>query len=514
MRLTDHADERPDHPACIDVARGFTLSFGELERRSRAAALLLRAHGLGRDDAVCMLVPNRAEFFELAWAAQRTGLRWTPLNTHLNADDAAYIVGDTGATVIVADASLGALAIAIAEAVPALVHRFSCNGAIDGFAPYEAARDGLLGQPLGDESEGIDMLYSSGTTGRPKGVRFPLPDGPIGTPGRIDVLTAEVYGGTAASRFLCPAPLYHAAPLRFSMAFQRLGATVVLQDRFDASQVLAAIDVHAITHTALVPTMFSRLLKLPAAERLAADTSSLRHVIHGAAPCPPDVKRAMIDWWGPVLDEYYAATEGVGYCSITSEEWLARPGSVGRPVRGRAHVLDEDGRELGPTEVGLVYFETDGAFEYHNDAAKTASVKNARGWVTLGDIGWVDRDGYLYLTDREADVIISGGVNIYPREAEDVLITHPAVDDVGVIGEPDAEMGERTVAVVKLRPGVAPSAELSAELLGYCTARLSAFKCPRRIDFATELPRLPTGKLQRRVLRAQYRVSGDDHGAE
>lgn len=513
MRLTDHARERPDHLACIDASRGAQLDYRQLERRSRAAALLLRSGGLGRDEAVCFLMPNRLEFFELAWAAQRTGLRWTPLNTHLNGDDAAYIVGDTGATTIVADASLGELAETVAAAVPALVHRFSCNGSIPGYEPYEASRDRFLDEPLDDEAEGIDMLYSSGTTGRPKGVRFALPEGPIGTPGRIDVLTAEVYHGTSESRFLCPAPLYHAAPMRFSMAFQRLGATVVLFDRFDASQVLAAIDEYAITHTALVPTMFSRLLKLPAAEREAADTSSLQHVIHGAAPCPPDVKRAMIDWWGPVLDEYYAATEGIGYCSITSEEWLARPGSVGRPVRGRAHIVDEAGGELPPGSDGLIYFETFGRFEYHNDVDKTASVRNAEGWVTLGDIGRVDADGYLYLTDREADLVISGGVNIYPREAEDVLITHPAVDDVGVIGEPEPELGERLIAVVALRPGYRPSAELADQLLAHCRARLSAYKCPRRIDFAERLPRLPTGKLVRRVLRDEYRLR-DDHRTE
>lgn len=505
MRLTDHAHGRPDHPACVDVARGVTVSFAQLERRSRAAALVLRACGLGPDDAVCFLMPNRAEFFELAWAAQRSALRWTPLNTHLNADDAAYIVGDTGATVLIADATLGALAQAIADAAPHVTHRFVCNGTLEGFTSYEQARDAVGDQPLPGEAEGIDMLYSSGTTGRPKGVRFPLPDGPIGTPGRIDVLTAEVYQGTADSRFLCAAPLYHAAPLRFSMAFQRLGATVVLHERFDAAAVLRAIEEHKITHTALVPTMFSRLLKLPAELRHSVDTSSLQHVIHGAAPCPPDVKRAMIEWWGPVLDEYYAATEGIGYCSITSEEWLARPGSVGRPVRGRAHVLDEQGRELPPGEEGLIYFETAGRFEYHNDAAKTASVTNDRGWITLGDIGRVDADGYLYLTDREADVIITGGVNIYPRESEDVLITHPAVDDVGVIGEPDPELGERAVAAVTLRPGVTASPALAEELLGYCRERLSAYKCPRRIDFVASLPRLPTGKLQRRVLRDGYR---------
>ena len=352
------------------------------------------------------------------------------------------------------------------------------------------------------------MLYSSGTTGWPKGVRKPLPGTRFGDPASIPAQIAQgLTAGNAGadSVYLCPAPLYHSAPLVGSMSWQRVGATVVLMENFDPRQCLELIERYRVTDAQFVPTMFVRMLRLPRAERERYDVSSLRRVLHTAAPCPIAVKRRMLEWWGPIIDEYYSGTEDLGATYISAQEWLAHPGSVGRPI-AECHIVGLDGEELAVGQVGVVYFAGGRGFEYHNDPDKTASVINGKGWRTLGDMGFLDEDGYLYLTDRRAHMIISGGVNIYPQEAENVLAGHPAVADVAIIGVPDDEMGEAVKAVVRLIDSVVPEADLEADLIAYCHAELASCKCPRSVDFVDDLPRDPNGKLYKRLLREGYWV--------
>jgi fatty-acyl-CoA synthase len=388
--------------------------------------------------------------------------------------------------------------------------RISGRGRLDGFEDLDAVVAAEPSGPLDDEREGREMLYSSGTTGRPKGVRKELPGTPFGDPSSTPVVLARALaaqgggsGAGAGSVYLCPAPLYHSAPLVYSMSMQRLGATVVVMPRFDPARCLELIERHRVTHAQFVPTMFVRMLRLPAEERARHDVSSLRLVMHAAAPCPIAVKRQMLEWWGPIIHEYYAGTEDIGSSFISPEEWLAHPGSVGRPL-DECHIVGDDGAELQAGQAGVIYFAGGRPFEYHNDPGKTASVTDDRGWRTLGDIGYLDEDGYLYLTDRQAHMIISGGVNIYPQEAENVLAGHPAVVDVAVIGVPDAEMGEAVKAVVQPVDPAAAGPDLAAELLAACRAELATYKCPRDVDFVTELPRDPNGKLYKRRLRARY----------
>ena len=335
---------------------------------------------------------------------------------------------------------------------------------------------------------------------------------PYGTGGAFDGLVQGLFGFSSATTYLCPAPLYHAAPLGWSMSTQRIGGTVVVLDHFDPDVVLDAIAQHRVTHAQFVPTHFVRLLKLDPARRAAADLSSLEMVIHAAAPCPPDVKEAMLEWWGPIIHEYYSGSEGAGFCAIGPEEWRTHRGSVGRSLLGPVHIVGADGEEVAVGETGQVWFESGATFEYHGDPAKTAEAIDHRGWATIGDIGHLDDEGYLYLTDRVSHTVISGGVNIYPREIEDVLIGHPKVLDVAVIGVPDEEMGERLLAVVEAMPGVTPGADLAAELQQHCREHLAGFKCPREVTFVDELPRLPTGKVRKSELRRQHGTwSGDAH---
>jgi long-chain acyl-CoA synthetase len=361
-----------------------------------------------------------------------------------------------------------------------------------------------LAVPLEDECEGAEFLYSSGTTGRPKGVVSDVSLAPIGTPPAFLSGLQQLYGFDAETVYLSPAPLHHSAPLRAAMLLHRLGATTVVMDRFDAAWTLELVERYRVTHTQMVPTMFVRLLRLPAERRAQHDLSSLRCMIHAAAPCPPDVKAAMIDWLGPIVCEYYSATEMYAYTCIDSADWLAHRGSVGRALFGALHILDDSGRELPFGEPGTVWAESGPAFEYHNDPVKSAQARNERGWTTVGDIGYLDADGYLYLTDPKADMIIVGGVNVYPQEAENALIGHPAVEDVAVVGIPHPELGEEVKGVVQPRLGITPDAALEAELIDYCRQRLAYYKCPRSIDFVDELPRQPTGKLYRRLLRDRY----------
>jgi fatty-acyl-CoA synthase len=403
-------------------------------------------------------------------------------------------------------------AVALAAQVPGLEVRLAFGGPVDGFDDYEQALAAASSAPLADQPAGADMLYSSGTTGLPKAVRSALPERQVDEPGDLMVgVFGKVYGFDADTRYLSPAPLYHAAPLRFGGIVHATGGTLFVMTSFDAERALAAVEEHAITHSQWVPTMFVRMLKLPAAVRERFDTSSLRVAVHAAAPCPVEVKQQMIDWWGPVLQEYYAATEAVGVTLIDSHAWLDHPGSVGRAALGVLRICDEadpDQPELPTGEDGLVYFERDVMpFSYHNDPAKTREAQHPHheNWATTGDIGHVDDEGYLYLTDRRAFMIISGGANIYPQEVENALTLHPAVHDVAVIGVPDPDMGEVVKAVVQPAPGVQPGDALAEELIEHVRSRIAHVKAPRSVDFVDSLPRTPTGKLLKRALRDSYR---------
>jgi long-chain acyl-CoA synthetase len=501
---TGHAEQTPDAPALVMATSGDTVSYAALEDRSRRLAQALRSRGVPAGDHVAVLMENNRHYLPVAWAAQRSGLYYTAINSHLRRGEVQYVLDDCGAVALIASEAMAEVVAGLDLArVPVRVG----VGDLPGFERYEDVVAGAARLPAEDEAEGREMLYSSGTTGRPKGVRKPLPGTPLGDPSATPVLLAQALsaqGGVGpGSVYLCPAPLYHSAPLVYSMSMQRLGATVVVMERFDPRQCLEVIQRHGVTHAQFVPTMFIRMLRLPEAERERYDLSSLRFAIHAAAPCPVAVKRQMLEWWGPIIHEYYAGTEDIGSTYITPEEWLVHPGSVGRPL-GECHILDEDGEERPPGESGVVWFGGGRPFEYHNDPEKTASVTNDRGWRTLGDIGYLDEDGYLYLTDRRAHMIISGGVNIYPQEAENVLAGHPAVADVAVIGVPDPEMGEAVRAVVQPVDPAAAGPDLEAELLAHCRSELATYKCPRQVDFVTELPRDPNGKLYKRLLRERY----------
>jgi len=483
---------------------GESLSYREMDDGSNRFARLLRARGMTTGGHVAFLMENNIRYLELAWGAQRSGLYYTALNNHLRSNEVQYILDDCGATTLVTTPAMAeVVALLDLDHVP---NRFVVGGSLEGFDHYESSAKRCEPTPVDDESEGREMLYSSGTTGKPKGVRKTLPATPLGDPTAAPVQIAMGLASAGVgprSVYLSPAPLYHSAPLVYSMSMLRLGATVVIMESFDASACLALIERYGVTHAQFVPTMFVRMLKLPVSERSRYDLSSLGYAVHAAAPCPVDVKRQMLEWWGPIIHEYYAGTEDIGSTWITAREWLAHPGSVGRPV-SPAHIVDPDGGELGPGQEGTVYFEGGRPFDYHNDPDKTASITDSRGWRTLGDVGLLDEDGYLYLTDRQAHMIISGGVNIYPQEAENILGGHPSVVDVAVFGVPDPEMGEAVKAVVQpLDPSSAGPA-LEAELIDYCKSHLATYKCPRTVDFSSELPRDPNGKLYKRLLRERY----------
>ena len=451
MHPSIHAKTHPEKPAVILAETGESLNYASLDAASNRAAHLFRHHGLQSGDVVAFMLENSLDFYAMAWGAQRSGLYYVCMSTRLTVEEARYILSNSGAKMLIASASLAG----VAEQLHNPRTRLTLGGGMAGYAALETALAEQPDTPIADERAGTDMLYSSGTTGMPKGVRVALPDDPAIA--QVDPLTMLAVGllqFNADSIYLSPAPLYHAAPLRWSMRVHKLGGTVVLMQKFDAVGALAAIETYHVTCGQFVPTHFIRMLKLPEATRLGYDTSSLTCAIHAAAPCPVPVKRAMIDWWGPVIDEYYAGSEGNGMTFVRSPEWLAQVdkegvATVGRAVHGIVHICGEDGAEVPSRCEGTVYFESPTTFEYHGDPEKTRSSYNDRGWSTLGDVGWVDDDGFLYLTDRKNFMIISGGVNIYPQEIENHLVTHPAVADVAVFGGPHPEMGEEVVAVIQ-----------------------------------------------------------------
>lgn len=505
MHPKAHARATPDKPASIFVGSGEVVTYRELDESSNRCAHLFRRRGLGRGDAIGLLLTNDRHFHEPCWAAQRSGLYYTPLATHLTTDEIEYILRDCGAELVIVSRSLADAVAPLVGRLPAVHTWLMTGGTAPGFASYEDAVVAEPSHPIDDECEGQDMLYSSGTTGHPKGIRLPLEDRGLEEPTPMVLgLQHGFWQATADDVYLSPAPLYHSAPLRCTMAMHRIGATNVVLEKFDPEAALDAIERHRVTVSQWVPTMFVRLLRLAPEVRERFDLSSHRLAVHAAAPCPTEVKERMIEWWGPIVFEYYAATEANGSTSISSEEWLTHRGSVGRPQGCTIHILDDDGSELPVGEVGTVYFEGGARFDYHNDPQKTARSYSAEGWSTVGDMGRVDEDGYLYLTDRKAHMIITGGVNVYPQEAENLLATHPRVADVAVIGVPNPEFGEEVKAVVQALDPEEAGAELERELVEWCRARLSAVKCPRSVDFVEALPRGENGKLYKRHLRERY----------
>lgn len=502
-----HAAQFPDKPAVVMAGSGATLTYGQLDEQSRRLARYWYDTGLRKGDHVALLSDNVPEVFVVYWAALRSGLYITSVNHHLAPAEVSYIVNDSGSTALVVAAGVREQAVAILDDIPAVTQRLAFGGEVPGYGSYEDALAGAADEPLPSQPAGSDMLYSSGTTGRPKGIKVPLMGRQVDEPNPFAMLFAHLYGFNADTVYLSPAPIYHAAPLRFCGFVQSMGGTAVVMERFDADDALAAIEKYRITHSQWVPTMFVRMLKLPKETRLRHDTSSLKVAIHAAAPCPVEVKHSMIDWWGPILYEYYSSTEGNGVTFIDCENWLKRPGSVGSPALGVLHICDEEGTELPTGEAGLVYFEREERpFTYHNDDEKTRSACHPGHdtWTTTGDIGYVDDDGFLFLTDRKAFMIISGGVNIYPQEIENSLALHPQVLDVAVIGVPDAEMGEAVKAVVQPADPSADQDTLAAELTEFLRERIARYKVPRSFDFTDTLPRTPTGKLAKGLLRQKY----------
>ena len=502
-----HAQTQGQKPAYIMAGSGEVVTYTQLDARSNQGAQLFRSLGLQAGDVIAILMENNARFFEIAWAAQRAGLYYVCVSTKLTAAETQYILQDCGAKVFITSTAMGPLIDEIPALVPGLT-LYTVGGAHGPYADFETARAAMPETPISGESAGSDMLYSSGTTGRPKGVKPALSGGPIDAPNALQMMAQGLFGFSGDSLYLSPAPLYHAAPLRWCMSVHKLGGTVIVMEKFDPEAALDLIEKHRITCGQFVPTHFVRMLKLPAEVRARYDVSSMKSAIHAAAPCPVPVKEQMIAWWGPVIFEYYAGTEGNGFCWINSQNWLTHKGSVGQAVLGTLRICDENGDPLPVRTEGGVYFADGPAVNYHNAPDKTAESYNQHGWTTLGDVGWVDEEGYLYLTDRKSFMIISGGVNIYPQEIENLLITHPKVADAAVVGAPCEEMGEKVVAVIQPMDWTGDQTALAEELMTFARANLSHVKSPRRIDFMQELPRHATGKLYKRLIRDAYWAEG------
>ena len=500
-----YAKTQPDKIAYQMAGTGKAITYRELDDLSNQGAQLFRSLGLQAGDHIALLMENRLAFMEICWAAQRSGLYYTAISRYLTQDEIDYIVKDCGAKIVITSPKCAAQISGLLSKGPDAPIFYMIDEPEPGFRSWDKEIAQQSAKPIADEVAGYDMLYSSGTTGRPKGIKRAHEHGPIDVPNPfLKLLCATMCGMGQDSIYLSPAPLYHAAPLRFNMMAITLGGTSVIMEHFDAEDFLRLVEKHKITQSQLVPTMFVRMLKLPDEVRAKYDVSTLKGAVHAAAPCPVDVKAKMIEWWGPVLIEYYAGSEGNGVTVSNSQQWLSHRGTVGKAVVGSVKILDEEGNERPTGEIGTVYFADAPVFTYHNDPEKTQRAFNDKGWSTLGDVGYLDAEGFLYLTDRKSYMIISGGVNIYPQETEDVLITHPKVADVAVFGVPNEEMGEEVKAVVQPHDMARAGKELEAELIAFCRQHLSPIKCPKSIDFAAELPRTPTGKLVKRHLRDKY----------
>ena len=501
--------QQPDRPAVIMASTGEITTFAELDKRANALSHVLRDAGLNVGDHVAFCLENHPRYFEILWGCHYAGLIYTACSSRLTTDELSYIINDCGAKAFITSKYKADQAIEISKTTPNVTLRLMLDGTISNYDSFEQAVAEASTEELPNRIDGVDMLYSSGTTGRPKGIKLGLAMTPLGTPTGLSTLCQMLFAMDNTTTYLSPAPLYHAAPLRFTMTAQRLGGTAIIMEHFDPEEYLKLISKYSVTHSQLVPTMFVRMLKLEESLRTSHNTSSLRCAIHAAAPCPAEIKQKMIAWWGPVIHEYYAGSEGNGFVYCNSEQWLKHPGTVGTSINAVIHICDDSGNELPALEPGTIYFESKVDFEYHNDPEKTKSSRDplGRGWTTLGDVGYLDADNFLYLTDRKAFMIISGGVNIYPQEAENILINHPSVVDVAVFGVPNDEFGEEVKAVVQ--PAKMPTtpeqvAELERELKAFCRASLADLKCPRSIDFRPELPRHPTGKLYKRILKDEY----------
>jgi fatty-acyl-CoA synthase len=509
MQIRQHisGQEGANKPAVILHPSGTVISFGELEARANRLAHRFRQAGLREGDAVAILMENNEHIHAVMWAARRSGLYYVPINTHLTASEAAYIVDNSNAKAIIGSAALRDTCAGLAEHLPGGLPDLLmiAGGDLPGWECYPECVADQPDTPIDDEREGDLLQYSSGTTGRPKGIKRELPHvPPDAAPGMMSALID--YWMDRDSVYLSPAPIYHTAPSVWSMSAQAGGVTTVVMEKFEPEAALDAIQRYRVTHGQFVPAMFTRMLKLPESVRNSYDISSLKRVMHAAAPCPVQIKKQMMDWWGPIVDEYYASSEAIGSTLIAAEDWLAHPGSVGKPMTGGLHILGEDGSELSPGQAGEIYFEGGYSFEYLNDPSKTAASRDKHGWVTVGDIGYLDDEGYLFLTDRRHHMIISGGVNIYPQEAENLLVTHPKVLDAAVFGIPDDEMGQRVMAAVQTVDPADATDQFAEELLAWLRDRLSHFKCPRSIAFEPQLPRTDTGKLYKNGLIEKYSV--------
>ena len=504
-----HLNSIADKPAVVMAGSGFTQTFAELDAAANRLSRVLRNAGLRPGDHVAICMENHDRYLEVVWGCHYAGLIYTCASSRLQSAELEYIVNDCGARVYITSKYKADQAADIISNTPNVELRLMLSGTIEGYESYEAAVNAQSSEPLDEHRKaGLDMLYSSGTTGQPKGVARPYPNDALADFNNgVTTLAALLFAVDDSKRYLSPAPFYHAAPLRFCMSMHALGATVVAMENFDAETYLRLVEEHQITHSQVVPTMFVRMLKLDDATRMQYDVSSLEYVIHAAAPCPIPTKRTMIEWFGPVIHEYYAGSEGNGFVYCNSEQWLDHEGTVGVPINCTIHIVGDDGEEVAQGESGSIFFEGGAEFEYHNDPEKTKGSRHPNGWSTLGDVGYLDEDGFLYLTDRKAYMIISGGVNIYPQEAENILVTHDKVIDVAVFGVPNDDFGEEVKAVVQPREmpiGDEATRTLASELIQFCRSHLADVKCPRSIDFREELPRHPTGKLYKRLLKDEY----------
>lgn len=500
------AETYPHKPAFIMGESGEMVTFRQLDERSNQGAQLFRSLGLKAGDHIGWMIENSPRFPEILWAAQRAGLIFTPISTHLKKDETAYILQNCGAKLFIGSHALADVAEALVAESTGVSHFYMVGGVAPGFESWEEAIDAQPAERIADESNGAPMLYSSGTTGKPKGIFQAPQDTDVNTPPMLVNTLGAAFGFSEETVYLSPAPLYHAAPLHYTMMTTYNGGTIVIMEKFDAELALKLIEEHRVTHSQWVPIMFIRMLKLPEEVRNAYDISSMQFAIHAAAPCPIHVKEQMIEWWGEVIVEYYAASEGIGVTIIDSANWLTHKGSVGPAIGAELHVLDDDGNELPPGEIGTIYFSGEGPrFEYHQEPEKTAEAYNDKGWATTGDVGYVDEDGFLYLTDRKNFTIISGGVNIYPQEIENVLVGHEKVADVAVFGVPDEEFGESVQAVVEPMNWADATDETAIEIMEWLRDKISHIKLPRSLHFREKLPRMDNGKLYKRHLVDEYR---------